>query len=388
MSTPGQALDATLTSIVNDMDELRTRVLALESGTPTVPDPDPVPDPGTPEPTPGTRRFGCNIGYKTHKDWSPDKPGHPDYAKIISPFGCYRYMDWWQTNDDLNAGGGMTQAQRDILDRQIDLCNANAADMYLCLLFHDSDSTIFYKVARCRDMLRPGLKLYVEWINEPWNLGTNVSKEIQRLSGVASYGGGANLAFFDVWAKYASHAFVVAKDAWPDCVTVLGCLTANPWVAEKVEERLTTKPDAHGLTFYFGSGLGGTPSTSTTVDDILASAQDKIIGKEIPRIKEHAAYSKSLGRRIVGYEGGPHFTIDPKLHESHKYVWQAMNQSNRDPRIIPLCDSVATVAEDAGYETLCWFNLCTLYDQWGSWGLLESLDNLNTPKYRYAAGIN
>jgi len=385
-------------NLAHDLSELAPEVFRNTArlddlgGVPPVdPVPDPVtpaPNPVTPAPIPGTRRFGCNIGYKVDKSWSPDKPDHPNYAKIVAPFGCYRFMDWWKTNDDLNKGGGINDAQKAMLDRQINLCNENNADMYLCLLYHDSDTTIFYKVARCRDGLRHGLNLYVEWINEPWNLGTNVSKEIQWLSGVSSYGGGANLAFFDVWARYASNAFKIAKEAYPACVTVLGCLTANRWVAEKVEERLTTKPDAHGLTFYFGSGLGGTPSTTTSVDDILAGAADKIQDKELPRIRDHARWSKSIGRRIVGYEGGPHLTLDPNLHTSHNRVWQAMNQANRDPRIIPLIESVVRVAEAEGYERLFWFNLTTLYDQWGSWGLCESLDDTNTAKYRYGAGIN
>lgn len=380
--------DAVLDALELGHADHERRLQALEDAqAPT--DPVDPPDPPTPG-VPGTRRFGCNVGFEHGKDWTPDKPTLPGYEDALKPVArTLRFMDWWDTNDDLNAGGGITDAQKAMLDEQIDLCNRLGSHMYLCLLFHDSGDIINYKINRVKQRLNPNLTLYVEWANEPWNgKSTNVARELIRLAGGAELG---EDAFFDAWAKQVNNAYIVVKYAMPEAVTLLGCLTANPWVTKQLHKPGRVNPaylDGHALTFYFGSGLGGTPNPGTTVDQILASADAKITDKEIPRIQEHAAYSKSLGLRVVGYEGGPHFTIDPKLHTSHANVWRNMNQANRDPRIVPLCDRVARAAEAAGYEQLCWYTYLSLYDQWGSWGLGEDLNTIETnPKYRYAAGV-
>lgn len=366
--------------------DIEARLAALENATPPLPvppDPIPVPVPDPPDPPTGDRRFGCNIGYKTDKAWSPDKPDDPRYDSIIAPFNGFRFMDWWETNNDLNRGGGITQAQKDLLDRQIDLCNQHNAAMYLCLLFYDSGDTIRYKAGRIRDRLKPGLTRYIEYCNELWNTGFATAREVVRLSGAPHMG---ESAYQQTWADYASGALRVAKGADPSCVTVLGTITANKWVTQRVEERMTFAPDAHGLTFYFGASAGQDPDPNMTVDQLFTACEaglDRWTGM----IEDHAAYSKSIGRRIVGYEGGPHWVVPGNLHQSHKTTWQNMNKANRDPRMIPLCERVVKAAEDAGYERLFWFNLATLYDQWGSFGLGESLDTITQAvKYRYATG--
>ncbi len=397
----------TLDNIRAEVNGVREDVNRLRANSPPAPTPEPPPPAEPiPVPAPGTHSFGCGVGMKTYRDYSTDRPTGPwrdtdvtgwegeldieyvDTLKAIVQGNPIRFMDAWRTNGDLNRNGGISDGQRQMLDRQIELCNACGSDFYGNILFYDSRATIEYKVGRVRQRLNPDRERYWEWINEPWNLGTNVSKEIQRLSGRERFGGGADLAYFDVWAAHNSDALRIVKDADPDCITVLGCHTANPWVAEKVEDRMTFKPDAHGLTAYFGSGLGGTPNPDTTVDDILTASAAKIESKEIPRMIASIAFAKSLGRQTIAYEGGPHYTLKAELHESHRGVWQAMNQANRDPRIIPLIERVDSAWFAAGGGKSIKYTYLSLYGPWGAFGLGEKLNTIRqSVKYRHAAGV-
>jgi len=403
MTTPAQSLhhaaddiDATLQSLANDavdlqkqVNVLRGRMDAYENAS-EPPNTDNQPsDPGTaPQPAPdteggaGDRSFGCNVGFYQHKDWSPDKPDDPRYAGLLKPVGhTIRTMDWDRVNDYVDESYDEAK-----LDKQIALAVACDADFYLCLRYYDGLEEITAKVRRIREGIGPDKTLYVEWVNEPWNPAFATYKEIKSITG-QDLGGDM---FFDLWANRAEHAFMVAKQTDPTCKTVLGCQTANPWVAKQVEKRLDpdVEPDMHGLTWYFGAGIGGTPRPDLDATDILEHADAKLENKEIPRVRDHIAYSKSIGREVIGYEGGSHFTIDPRLHESHKGVWRAMNEANRDPRILELYRDMVAAWKDAGGGPMLHYNFLSIYDKWGSWGLGESLDTITqSTKYRYAAGL-
>lgn len=380
------------------------RISALES----VPPPPVIPPVVTPPPViippdppaPDGRRFGCNAGYKDDTTWSPEgNHADPRYALHLAPVAkCLRF-EWWRANDDVNKGGGLTDERKARVKRYVSLCNQLGSDIHYCFLLHDNEATVRWIVKYVRQNLRVGATKFFETANEVWNggsynsdgvdipTGRAVYLEICRLSGWPNYWKDGNTAWFQTAAEIFSKQFKIIEDEDPGAITVLGCLTANPWWMDGVQDRMTMLPKAHGCTFYFGAGIGSNPLTNLTVDQLFAASEAKL-PKEIELIEDHANASKARGMLILGYEGGPHWAIAGNKHNSHPIVWKNMNKANRDPRMVPLCERIAAAAEKAGYIRLNWYNYMTLYDVHGSWGLGENLDTITTnPKYRFAAGL-
>jgi hypothetical protein len=99
--------------------------------------------------------------------------------------------------------------------------------------------------------------------------------------------------------------------------------------------------------------------------------------------RQNKALAERFGLRLVAYEGGQHLVAGE--HQNDDALTAKLIAANRNPRMAKLYEKMfdAWYAE-SGRDLLVLFNSADMPSKYGSWGLLESQEQLpeQAPKYR------
>ena len=102
------------------------------------------------------------------------------------------------------------------------------------------------------------------------------------------------------------------------------------------------------------------------------------------RTRDNKALAERFGLRLVAYEGGQHLVATGALM-NNEALTEKLIAANRNPRMAQLYDKMFDAwFSESGNELLVLFNSAELPTKYGSWGLLESQEQLpeKAPKYR------
>lgn len=107
-------------------------------------------------------------------------PWQQEFLDDLSGFSYIRYLDWMHTNNslettlaDLNPSGYFSHSNTKKslpIEWMVDLANRTSTDMWLPIPHSAEQDLVEYWVEYVRDNLNSGLKLYLEWSNETWNV--------------------------------------------------------------------------------------------------------------------------------------------------------------------------------------------------------------------------
>ncbi|NET56390.1 MAG: hypothetical protein F6K47_09525 [Symploca sp. SIO2E6] len=195
----------------------------------------------------------------------------------------------------------------------------------------------------------------------------------------------------------------------------MGTQTANPWVAKQVlncdqwQEAPCYKHgiDVLAITAYFSGRLGSPEyeqaleawiddpnidefATALTqlkdgsvLDPSLSKKKNSDTTKELPkRFQEYAAIAKEKGLELVVYEGGSHVVGHKKVKNNEKLT-KFFIELHRQPGFYDRYMEMLNAWQDeAGTRTLLMnFSDIGKPSKWGSWGVLEHVDQESSPRY-------
>ena len=249
--------------------------------------------------------------------------------------------------------------------------------------------------------LKPGLRIYVEHSNEVWNFGFPqyiynrlAAEDDVKRGDTALVSGGESDS--EIWAhrRHARRAIEIGQIF----TTVFGEGSRNTrvfpiyagWainptsyyadVLDWVAANYGPPKDyfyAVGTTAYLNDDpIKSEGAPTATVPDVIAAMRNDSINT-LTFMREIRTVAQRFGVRIVAYEGGADNGGGSTVNIA------ARIQANRDPAMgILLKEHMLERWFAEGGDLYSHLGLSGLYSRYGSWGLVEDLANLDTPKYR------
>ncbi len=349
---------------------------------------------------------------------------NPDFIAKIKKFQAIRFMDWMGTNDSTqkkwknrptlatasyaSKGGGSP------VEIMVELVNRLQVDPWFTLPHMVTDEYITKFAEIVKDSLDPNLTIYLEYSNEVWN------PQFEQFHWVKDNGqisGGKT--------PYQSYGVRTAQmcDLWKGVFAqqsnrvkcVMGTQTANPWVAgqvlncDKWKEAPCYKHgiDALAITGYF-SGRLGQPVYENTIESWIndpnidefekafiqlkdGSILDASLNNKptfdstndlLNRFAEYSKLAKEKGLELVVYEGGSHVVGNGKLKDNEKITKFFIDLHRRPEFYDRYMEMLNAWKDEEGARTLFMnFSDIGRPSKWGSWGVLEHVDQESSPRY-------
>lgn len=332
---------------------------------------------------------------------------HPAFLRRLAPFSTLRLMDWQRTNASPQSAWGKrppperalwTGAEGVPLEVCVDLANQTRKNVWLCVPHLADDDYVRAMARLVRDRLDPALTVYAEYSNELWNFQFKQTQhykdqamrwfDAEVAAGRALEADRNKLAYPHMWGLVAGRTAQVlriwreefaAKPRAPKLATVLGAQAANSFIArtQLASPGLVAQLDALAIAPYFAHDHGYSKKADTTLagglDGLFAELQKEVGDANKRWITQHADLARKNGLALIAYEGGQHLVVGSGDKERDKRLFELFREANRDPRMGRLYLDQHRNWAEAGGGLHVYFNLMSLYGNWGFWGLSETM---------------
>lgn len=343
------------------------------------------------------------------------QPFYPPLLARMQGFSVIRHMDWIRTNGQRRL---VNWSDRPTVDHvthagpyggayeyAIRLSNAVEADSWLTVPHLATDDFVRELAQLALAELASGRKVYVEYSNEVWN-GMFDQTVYVRDTGVAlGLHTNTTTAGRRYTAKRSAEIFRIFEEEFGAqsnrVVKVLAAHAANAGVATEI---LSTFQQASvngvpvnpwGVTAsvlaiapYFGNGLADEIVTNNEVNtvttaQILQRARDIYMPMALDRVSANKVVADTYGLPLISYEGGQHI-VGTGNNVNNATLASKLHAANRDPGMYDLYRDYIDGYFARGGTLFVHFNFSEGFDQYGSWGSMEYLDQplSQAPKYQ------
>ena len=329
-------------------------------------------------------------------------PFHPTFIERLRPFGVIRFMNWQHTNNSPLAHWAdrtTPQSARQsgpngvALEYMIGLCNEIGAAPWFCMPHLADDEFVRNFAQLVKNKLRPDVKIYLEWTNEPWNSGLFAQgqwvRQQAKQRGVSVFAMMAEQFSRD--ARIWHEVFGDDKDRVirvpPGHLKIRG--------TTRILDELDGEFDAVACGGYFGPQPQDKKifDENTTSEQVLLSTMHRIENVTLPDIAQFkklaARWEQKLGRPIplLTTEAGQGIIpIGGFMGARRQFVpWK---QVAWDCQTHPMMHKVYTKmlrgSREAGLELFMAYVYVSGQSKWGSWGHLQYQDDPieKAPKFR------
>ncbi|MCQ4166340.1 hypothetical protein [Tahibacter harae] len=352
-------------------------------------------------------------GFDEHS--GPSQLFHPDFLALIRRNKVLRFMDWMGTNNSSQQEYAGRPQLADVrwsegnmpLEVMVELASRSDAHPWFTLPHRASDDYMTRFAQDVKRLLRPDLRVYVEYSNEVWN-GQFSQGAYVEAQGDAAYGNQGS--GFDRRLNWYGQRSAQLCDLWKSAfgaqagrvVCVLGAQAANAYTLTQAADcPLWTagRPcSAHGFSAaaiapYFGGYLGH-PNHAATVQtwtptQLFAEINGGGLaggpaGGSLTEVQgwitAHRAAAQQRSLQLVTYEGGQHLA-GVLGNENNDAITSLFTGANRDARMGTAYTQHLNFWKSAGGGLFMHFTASSGYGKFGSWGAVEYLDQTGTPKH-------
>ena len=347
-----------------------------------------------------------------HESTYLSRPFTPLFLERTKSFTGVRFMDWMQTNGNLDATWADAPKVTDIsyadgvpVEVMVQLANALHADPWFNLPAHADDAYVKAFAQAVKKDLDPTLKVYLEYSNETWNWQFE-ARRYTTDRGRALGLGDDNVAAWRYHAIRAKEIFSIFGDAFGEhpepgkhgtrlvrvLATQVGWIGAGP--TEAILAEGAKEADALAVAPYFGCADLGTGAGNQTqkvlsggLDVLLNSlCPDDIKGTTRNAIQNAAKLAKAAGLELVAYEGGQSLQ-GTGANVDDQRLTDLLTKAADDPRMEGLYRSYFAQWKELGGGRFMNFSDVGLGSKWGQWGVLRYLDQPLEQAHRYRAVV-
>lgn len=299
-------------------------------------------------------------------------PFNPQWLADHRIYKVLRFMDWNQVNENglVNWKDRITPSRLPANDKliesapymdagaisanhipyeyQIQACNILGCDYWLNVPARANEDYVRNLAQLCKNRLKPGITVYLEWANETWNtmfIGLHSTDFVK-----SNYNSNIS-SLFDAHAYMASRNTGIFRDVLgaDRVVGIVSGQAANSGVGDNIIASLknpainpgNVKMDAYAITGYFGSGGAD---------------------RDWNRAAKSTADANNM--RLLMYEGGTDHAKAPALYDLYKEVLPTFEQDGFD------CFTAFVAV--AGWMEV-----------WGSWGHMQYVNQPLEEAYKY-----
>ncbi len=344
-------------------------------------------------------------------------PFYPEYKSKLSDFSLLRFMDWGRTNAspvrswrDRTRPDHNTQCRESgvALEFMIQLANDLNKNLWICIP-HMADDEFVEKTARMlKNTVSWGLKIYVEYSNETWNTAYPFGgRGIGQTDWVQDQGVAMGLDS-DRWRAGQKYVAYRSARIWRIFEIIFGTQSADRLVkvmgTQSHSTAITTArmealqdsainpfavaPDVLAVAPYFGGGVADDLVAegvvdSITVSEILSRAAAHLRGDVLTDMANQKQQADAYDLWLLTYEGGQHL-VGTLGNENDQALTDKLIAANRDFGMADLYVEYLDALNDAGVAVFCNFSFISEPSKWGSWGVLESMNQEigTAPKYQ------
>lgn len=332
------------------------------------------------------------------------EPFEPRFLKRWCNFNTFRFMDWMLTNNskqrswkDRPTTNYCNYTERGVpIEVMVNLCNQLGINPWFCMPHLADDEYVEQFAILVKKLLRPDLKIYIEYSNEVWNsmfaqnrYAADRAKELgigpaeRPWEGAAKYYAQRSVEIFKIWEKvFGGTERIVRVIAWQ---AAGGEYWSDKMVLSHKETYKNT--DALAIAPYFSMNISpkGKPDAETvskwSVEQVLDYAETNSIAEAVRWIKTQKKVADKYGLSLICYEAGQHF-VGVAGAENNVALTKLLISANKHPRIGALYKKYLDAWRDVGGgDLMCIFSSVGSYSKWGSWGLLENALEDGSPKY-------
>ncbi|UYZ62506.1 T9SS type A sorting domain-containing protein [Hymenobacter weizhouensis] len=364
-----------------------------------------------------------NVGASGVQDIRLIMPGYTAAETFTRPlkehlqrFQVLRFMDWTSTNGNpvskwsertVPTSPSQMSSKGVAWEYCIQLCNETQKDMWLNVPLRADDDYVRELAKLVKARLNPGLRCYVEYSNEIWNYNFSQFHENVELAKAEVAAGNSNLddgVPTDTWkwahrrtGKRLMQISNIFRAEFGDAAMmtrirpVLAGQIANPWEFPGTALNFVHEHYGPPKNFFYavaGAPYFGIPNQRAGMSkaEILAAFRQNIADMWAPSNTRTAARSSEFdimtaqatwfGLKHFCYEGGPD-TFGPENIQAKKDA--SLDPAMKDVVLEYLRGWYGHGGPDGLFM---WFVAgATNYDsQYGTWGLTNSMMNLNSPK--------
>jgi hypothetical protein len=342
----------------------------------------------------------------------------PKFLNSLKSFKSLRFMDWMNTNHSqqrtwqgrpLPQGATYSKAGAPV-ETMVSLSNqVNASPWFNIPHMADNNYvTSFAKLVK-KD-LKPGLKVYVEYSNEVWNVsfpqGKWVEQQAVKLWPSPQYPQGGWIKRLNWHGKRTAEVCQIWKTVFADRPQSVVCVMGsqggyNVSSIQSLDCPLWSKGpcykykiDGLAIGSYFGSYIGLSSNESNVANWSLDRLFQEINGGRqvtnspgggsIEGAKSQTQQNYQIARQrnlmLFAYEGGQHLAgVGPVAN--NQSITNLFVSANRDPRMGQVYTNHLNNWKNNGGSLFMHFSNVGPASKFGSWGLLEYGDQETSPKY-------
>lgn len=311
------------------------------------------------------------------------------FKERLKPFKVLRFMDWGETNHSPQKHWNERTTPEHFtysghhgvpVEMMVDLANELNADAWFCMPHQATDDFVRQFALLVRDRLKPHLRAYVEHSNEIWNSifeqthyanqkGVELRLDSDEWKAGQLYHSMRSVQIFRIWEDvFGGTERLVRVLATHQSSTSRGRMVTGFQDAYKDADAVAIAP-------YFGS----TVKSAGSVDAVLKAAEEDMNTRIRENIAGYAALAEERGLKLIAYEGGQHLAQHRDDNLTKLFI-----EANRDPRMGQLYHKYYDMWKELGGEMFVAFSFCGMPNEWGSWGMLETIEQPvdQAPKYK------
>ena len=340
-------------------------------------------------------------------------PFHPKFLELLEPFETLRFMPAQATSgtdiekwEDRTTKDYYTQSDDDkgslSYEYIAEICNTSNKNAWINIPYKADNNYIQKCAELMKELLNPNLKLSIEYANETWNTAWPYYKGHSHCSNMGKQLG-LSTNDYEAALLYTSYRSLEIFDIFENVfgssdqlVKVLASQAANVWTGTRMLEALddpninpkNIKADAFAIAPYFG---GSVPDKlgdlglieSITIDEIIDSTL-ATMRRTIPIwMNDYNQLTQQYNVDLIAYEGGQHLVA--VRYQNNETLTQKLNEANRHPRMKDLYCEYFDYWYNNGGELFANFTFVESYSKWGSFGILEYMDQDIQTAYKWQA---
>lgn len=332
------------------------------------------------------------------------EPFHPELMDFLDDFQVIRFMDWMSTNgsdvqewSDRTVPNYFTQTLASGVSYEylIELSNLVEKDIWINIPHKASDDFITQFAELLKDGVDPSLKIYIEYSNEVWNGIFPQNLYAAEAAAELGYTGEPWELSWKYTGKRSADVFRIFEDVFDNddrLIKVIPGIAVNSWVNNYILDVFEddfynptgVTADALAIAPYFGgvaNSIGDAGLENTiTVEEILDSMEHSM-PISFEWMDDNKALADQKGLDLIAYEGGQHLVAYYPYSENEAFVNKLLD-ANRHPRMEDLyCAYFDYWYDNVKGGVFANFSSHGGYSKFGAWGVKETYEDINAPKY-------
>ena len=324
------------------------------------------------------------------EDVATENPWHPSLLERWKGFTCIRFMDFMHTNgsevtswDDRPTIADATWSVHGVpLEIMCDLANRLNADPWFCIPHLADDDYVRQFAKLAKKLVKPSLKVYIEFSNEVWNSQFAQHKysaeqgQKQRLAekpweAAWNFTALRSVEIFKIFEQEFGHT--------NQLIRVLPSQSANPYVSKQILASGDAYKHADALAIAPYVSMNVKPDEAATVislgvDGVLEKLEEDSLPNTIEKIKEQKAIADQYGLKLIAYEAGQHM-VGVRGAENNEALTHLLITANQDKRMGNIYRQYLQAWDECGGQLMCLFSSISRWGKYGSWGLAEYYDD-------------